>query len=130
MKINQKKLIVDEINHLTDQEQCDIIADDFTEIPNQYSPLHKKDIVIPQFTEFKVPQFKASQVWKKLAALKINKSSQKDDIPAKVLRHFAAYLADPLTNIINCSIKTGEYPDIWKEEIATPIPKVNPTLKL
>ena len=125
-----EKLIVDEINHLTDQEQCDIIANDFTEIPNQYSPLHKEDIVIPQIKESEVPQFKASQVWKKLATLKLNKSSQKDDIPAKVLRHFAAYLAEPLTDIINCSIRTGDYPQIWKEEIATPIPKVSPTLKL
>ena len=43
------KLILDEINHLTDQEKCDIIADDFTKIPNQYSPLHKEDITIPAF---------------------------------------------------------------------------------
>ena len=125
-----EKLLVDQINHLTDQEQCDLIADEFTKIPNQYSPLHRKDIVIPPFLSSQVPQFKSSQVWKKLASMKPNTSSQEGDVPAKVVRYFAAYLADPLTSIINCAIRTGDYPSIWKEEIATPIPKAHPTIKL
>ena len=62
--------------------------------------------------------------------MKPNKSSQKGDVPANVVRYFAAYLADPLTSIINCAIGTGDYPSIWKEEKATPIPKAHPTLKL
>ena len=81
-----EELTVDEMSHLTDQEQCDIIADEFTHIPNQFSPLHKEDIVIPPFKNSDIPQFKASQVWKKLAAMKTNKSSQKDDIPANILK--------------------------------------------
>ena len=44
-----EEIKVDKINHLTDQQQCDVIADDFSEIPNQYSPLHKDDIQIPPF---------------------------------------------------------------------------------
>ena len=35
-----------------------------------------------------------------------------------------------MTSILNCSIKTGQYPDIWKVEYATPIPKAFPTSKL
>ena len=31
----QKKHIVDQINHITDQEQCDLIEDKFTKIPNR-----------------------------------------------------------------------------------------------
>ena len=122
-------LVVDQINHLTDQEKCDLIAYEFTKIPNQYTPLHREDIVVPPFQSSEVPQFKPSQIWKKLASMKPNKSSQEGDVPAKVVRYFAAYLSDPLTSIINCAIRTGEYPSIWKEEIATPIPKQHPTLK-
>ena len=39
----------------------------------------------------------------------------------------AAYIADPLTDILNTSIKRGEYPQIYKYETSTPVPKVYPT---
>ena len=47
-----------------------------------------------------------------------------------MFKTFAAYVAEPLTDIINCSIKTGQYPDKWRAEIATPIPKVNPIIEI
>ena len=62
--------------------------------------------------------------------MKTNKYTIAGDVPAKLLKHFAAYLAEPLTDIINCSIATGEYPDSWKAEIATPIPKTHPILEI
>ena len=62
-------------------------------------------------------------MWKKLACIKINTSTREGDAPAKLYKIFAAYLAEPLTSILNCSIKTGQYPEIWKVELATPIPK-------
>ena len=62
--------------------------------------------------------------------MKSKKSCQDGDVPANIFKIFAAYLADPVTDIINCSISTGSYPNIWKEEIATPIPKSHPTQKL
>ena len=125
-----EKIIVDEVSHLSDQEQCERIADEFSEVPNLFSPLHTEDIAVPYFSASDIPQFKESQVWKKLAEMKTNKSNIDGDVPAKVFKIFAAYVAQPLTDILNCCIKTGKYPDIWKEEIATPIPKVHPTLKL
>ena len=51
-------------------------------------------------------------------------------MPARLFQTFAAYIAEPLTDIINCSIKSGQYPDIWKAEIATPIPKTHPMLEV
>ena len=47
------------------------------------------------------------------------------DFPAKLIKQFAAYLAEPLTHIYNTSIKRGEYPSIYKFEVCTPVPKVN-----
>ena len=124
------QLFVDEISHLSDQEQCERIADDFSEIPNTYRPLHKEDIHIPKFSNSDIPQFKAAQVWKKITSMKSKKSCLEGDVPANIFKHFAAYLAEPLADIINCSITTGSYPNIWKEEFATPIPKSFPTQKL
>ena len=42
---------VEEIRHLTDQEQADIIANQFAKIQNEYEPLRKDDIKVPPFTE-------------------------------------------------------------------------------
>ena len=125
-----EQLIVDEISHLTDQEQCELIADDFSAVPNSFSPLHKDDICIPPFSVEDFPQFKEARVWKAIASMKSKKSCREGDVPANIFKIFASYIAKPITNIINCSIKTGKYPDIWKVELATPIPKTHPTSKL
>ena len=110
-----EEIIAEDINHLSNQEQCELIADEFSEVPNLYRPLHKSDITFPYFHSKDIPQFTAAQVWKKLASMKANKSSREGDVPAKLLKLFAAYLAEPLASIINCSIRYGDYPDIWKD---------------
>ena len=125
-----EETIVEDINHLSNQQQCELIADEFSEVPNLYRPLHKSDITFPYFHSNDIPQFTAAQVWKKLVSMKANKSSRVGDVPAKLLKLFAAYLAEPLASIINCSIRYGDYPDIWKDEIATPIPKAYPTTSI
>ena len=37
---------IDEISHLPDQEQADLIADTFCSIPNEYDPLKKDKLII------------------------------------------------------------------------------------
>ena len=125
-----EKINVEEINNLSDKEQCELIADEFSKIPNEYSPLHSEDILVPPFESGDIPVLRESTVWKKLVSMKVKASTRKEDIPAKLFQIFAAYLAEPLTNIFKSSIKTGKYPHLWKHEIATPIPKVHPLLKI
>ena len=48
------------------------------------------------------------------------------NFPANLIRLFAAYIAEPFTDIINTSIRRGEYPQIYKFEVCTPVPKVHP----
>ena len=38
---------VDEINHLSDQDQAEAIADSFSAISNEYQPVSREDIKIP-----------------------------------------------------------------------------------
>ena len=85
-----------------------------------------EDISIPNFSENEIPQFKPAQVWLLLAQLDTNKVTVPGDFPAKLSKLFAAYLAEPLTDIINTSIRRGEYPQLYKYEISTPVPKVYP----
>jgi hypothetical protein len=58
----------------------------------------------------------------------VNKATVPGDFPAKLSKHFAAYLAEPLTDILNTSVRLGEYPEIYKFEVSTPVPKVYPTI--
>ena len=62
--------------------------------------------------------------------MKTKKSTIQRDMPAKIFQNVAAYFAEPLTDVINCAISTGKYPEIWKTKIVTPMPKSFPTLKI
>ena len=42
------------------------------------------------------------------------------------MKQFAAYLAEPFTDIVNTSIRRGEYPQVYKFEVCTPVPKCYP----
>ena len=39
-----QKIEIDEICHLPDQEQAELIADKFSSIPNEYEPLKSEEI--------------------------------------------------------------------------------------
>ena len=119
--------MVDEISHLSDEQQAELIAQQFASIQNEYDEIQKDDIQIPHYDEKDVPQFQPSQVWFALSRMDTNKSTVPGDISAKLIKHFAAYLAEPLTEIFNSSMTRGEYPKIYKFEVCTPIPKVHPT---
>ena len=96
---------VENINHLPAQEQAELIAEQFCSIQNQYEQINKDDIEIPQFTERQVWQLHQSQVWLALSRIATNKSTVPGDFPAKLIKYFAAYLAEPLTHIFNTSIR-------------------------
>ena len=119
--------VVDDISHLPDQKQAELIAEQFASIQNEYESIQKDDISIPYFDPNQIPQFHASQVWFALSRLDANKSTVPGDVPAKLIKRFAAYLAEPLTDIFNSSLSRGEYPEIYKFEVCTPVPKVHPT---
>ena len=121
---------VEEIRHLPDQQQAELIAEQFAKIQNEYEPLQDGDISVPHFSESEIPRFTAAQVWFGLTKLSANKATVPGDVPARLIKHFAAYLAEPLTDILNASVRRGEYPKIYKFETSTPVPKVHPTQKL
>ena len=78
------------------------------------------------FSPEEIPQFEPARVWLLLSRLKTNKATVPGDFPAKLSKIFAAYLAEPLTDIINTGIRRGEYPKLYKFEISTPVPKKYP----
>ena len=52
------------------------------------------------------------------------------DIPMKLISEFSVELAFPLSHIINLRLESGIYPNMWKLEHVTPVPKVFPPEQL
>ena len=69
------------------------------------------------------PQVDDLQVWGKLNTLKKTKSALPIDLPEKIRKEFSVELTAPLVNIYNTCLKQGMFPNIWKEELVTPVPK-------
>ena len=121
---------VEEISHLSNQEQAELIADQLAEISNSYKGVEISDIVIPPFSPQDIPQLSTQKVKKYILRIKLKKSTPPGDIPSKIVKEFADYLCVPLTDIINSSLKHGQWPNCYKKEIITPIPKEYPVLKI
>ena len=98
----REQTIVSEINHLPDQQQAEIIATKFASIQNEYDPLITEDINIPHFEESDIPYFHPAQVWFALSRLDTNKATVPGDFPATLIKQFA--------DILNTSVRRGEYP--------------------
>ena len=61
--------------------------------------------------------------------MKNNTSTVNGDIPIKVIKIFSHELSVPLADIYKRCCKYGEYPNIWKFETVTPVPKKYPPEK-
>ena len=106
--------------------QSELIADKFSSVSQEYEKLIDSDVEVPVFSESEIPVISVEDVKLALAGMDTNKSNVKDDVPAKILKHFANELAAPMADVLNSSIKQGCWPDIFKLEIVTPVPKVFP----
>ena len=62
-----------------------------------------------------------------LLMIKTKKSTSPGDIPAKLIKSGAKYLAVPLSDVINTAIRLGQWPNTYKVETITPVPKVRST---
>ena len=126
-QLKSESVNVEQIMHLSAKEQANKIADNFAKVSNEYSPLHSSDIDLTQATNLKsTPVLAEHQVYEYLKRIKTNTATVKDDIPAKVIKEFACELATPVTDIINTMVRLGQYPNIWKVEMVSPVPKIYP----
>ena len=108
-QLKSNEVNVESLNHLTVEEQAEIIADRMSAVRNEYEPLNKKDIEIPPYNEEDIPVIDVRTVEKHLSELKTNKSTPKGDIPPKIIKRFSKSLSGPLTNLINSAIKEGSW---------------------
>ena len=115
---------VEAIKDLSPKMQAERIAYKFASVSLEYEALRTEDIIVPQFKYSDIPIINNVQGSETLEAMDVNKSTVKRDIPAKIKKKFAKQISLPMIDVINTSIKQGCWPDIFKLEIVTPIPKV------
>ena len=77
-------IVVDEICHLTDQQQAGILADKFSSVSKEYSPLLTEDISVSHIQPEEIPIFTPQYVMPYLQKIKINKSNLQNDIAVKM----------------------------------------------
>ena len=101
-----------------------IIAEHFSRIYNEYLPIDisKLPCYLPAQPP---PVIEEYDVYKRIIRLKKTKTTLPVDIPAKLRKECAPFLAAPLSDIYNHSLSLGQYPNKWKFEWVTPAPKVN-----
>ena len=76
---------------------------------------------VPNDVEFKIPSINVGFVRIFLSNLNVNKSTGLDNIGPKILKISANIIAPSLVYIINKSICTGSFPNIWKEAKIKPL---------
>ena len=120
--------IVQSLSELTDSAQAEVIAEQFSQISNEYEPLDSNDISMENITNDKpYPNMESYFVYKKIQKMKNNTSTVKGDVPIRIIKLFGHELSKPLSNIFIRCCRFGEYPNIWKMETVTPVPKKYPT---
>ena len=140
-------ITVDELTGLSDQEQSERIAAHYSQISNQYEQVTEDDFPeyfnptqhglsnSPTFNPTthglsSPPNIEPFKVYKVIEKMNRKAATIENDIPIKLFQEFSVELSFPLSYILSFCIKNGIYPDIWKVEIVTPVPKIYPPGKL
>ena len=120
---NQDDIQVESLKELSNKDCAKEIAKHYAKISNEYHPVTLTQL--PCFLPAnRPPQVEQYIVCQKIAKLKKTRSTLPIDIPHKLRKACSVELAGPLTNIINACLKQGQYPQLWKYEWVTPVPKV------
>ena len=59
----------------------------------------------------------------------LEKTAGIDNVNARIIQDCFHVIEHPLLNLINKSLETGHVPQVWKESLVIPIPKVAGTVK-
>ena len=119
--------VVQELLSVTDEIRAEKIADQFSEVSNLYSPLKTEDINLDYIIDQRpTPEINPYLVYLKIMSYKKKTSTVIGDIPMRVIQFCAEELSFPLSDIYTRAVLYGEYPDIYKIEIVTPVPKICP----
>ena len=125
----QNPICVDDLIGIDEKKQAEMIADHYSKISNQYSMICKDD-----FSQYinggQGPFIEPLKVYNIIKSANKKAATVPGDLPMKLIAEFAVELSFPLAHIFNCCIETGVYPDMFKRELVTPVPKIFPPQKM
>ena len=107
------------------EEIVTIVNKHFASICQTYPPLNKNSVIHenPEDPILKcISELDTYKLLKKFS----KKSLGPNDFPKRILQEFAVELALPFSDITNCALKSGIFPDAYKISEIVPIPKENP----
>ena len=120
-------IMVEELSGLPDQSQADKIAENYAKVSNEYKPLSDGDISPDLYrTDQNPPHIEPFQMYQRIQKMNTRKANIKGDIPMKIIKEYSVELAEPLAHILSYAISSGQYPDMYKFETVTPVPKCYP----
>ena len=125
----QDNIMVEEMLGLTNMQQAEMIADHYSKISNQYEQVKSDDFLQYQDTS-KLPHIEPLKVYNIIKSMNKKAATVPGDIPIKLIAEFSVELAFPLAHFVNFCLKAGVYPNLFKLESVTPVPKVFPPEKL
>ena len=108
-QMNNGEIRVEELEGLGNKVCAEKIAQAFASVSNEYLPINLSKLPSYRPT-LEPPKVLEHEVYEKINKLKNTKSTFHIDLPNKVRKEFSADLASPVTDIINISPKTGDYP--------------------
>ena len=127
-QMNRGKLLIKELEGLTDKEGSEAVAQSFASVSQEYSKLDRTKL--PAFLPAGPPEkVNIFQVFEKIKSIGKTKSTLPIDLPDKLRLECALDLAEPMCNIINSCLEDGRFPKSWKREWVTPVPKIKGDLK-
>lgn len=122
-QMNSEELSVKCLAGLSDSASAEAVGQSFAAVSAEQSPLDRTKL--PAYLPFlPPPQVTEWEVLNKLNKLKKTRSTMDMDIEAKLRREVSVELATPLTNIINTCLREQKWPQLYKHEKVTPVPKV------
>ena len=105
---------------MSETEVLEYLADYFNEISSEFSDVKREDI--PKTYDRQTTDLTEETVRDMLIKMKKPKSMVPGDIPPSLVGQLASTLAYPLSLIYN-AMPTSTWPDPWKKEYQTVIPK-------
>ena len=115
----------DGFEYVTDQEKAQKLNSYFSSCFNtSHPPLLPTGVAFLEDQQLFVDLYcTVEEVEHALQCLVSSKASGPDKISARMLKHTASSIAPSITELFNCSIRSGRLPDEWKTSMIVPIPK-------
>ena len=120
---------VEQLAGLSEVAAAEKIAEHFAAISCSYQPVQLA--ALPSFLPAPPPpKVTEIEIYEKIKKLKHTKSTYPIDLPYRLRKEYDIFLTFPLNDIFNSCLKEGKYPDLWKFEEVTPIPKCSNLIQI